>query len=78
MFFESPPLMRKDSDQPPTKVKQLHHVRKHRTEEMLNFMAGEFISSSEFRENNRICKVKMNEIRLKHRSEEIRNRKFIE
>ena len=45
---------------------------------MLHFMMGGFIPQSEFRENNRICKVKMNEIRLKHRSEEIRNKEFIE
>jgi hypothetical protein len=41
-------------------------------EEMLHFCLGGFIPPSEFRENNRICKVNMDEIRLKHRSEEIR------
>jgi hypothetical protein len=44
---------------------------------MLRFLLGGFIPPSEFRENNRICKVKLNEIRLKHRSEEIRNRNSV-
>jgi hypothetical protein len=48
-------------------------------EKLLRFLLGGLIPPSKFRENNRICKEKMNEIRLKHRSEEIRNRNsFIE
>jgi hypothetical protein len=71
MFSESPPLKRKNSDQPPPKSEA---TSPRDDEEMLQFMVGGFIPQSEFRENNRICKVKMNQIRLKHRSEEIRNK----
>ncbi|MDT0194757.1 hypothetical protein Q9R30_05235, partial [Arthrobacter sp. AB6] len=74
MFSESPPLKRKNSDQPPPKSEAASRCAEALKEEMLHFLMGGFIPQSEFRENNRICKVKMNEIRLKHRSEEIRNR----
>jgi hypothetical protein len=58
----------------PQQIRSNSWPRKARIEEMLRFLLGGFIPPSEFRENNRICKVKLNEIRLKHRSEEIRNR----
>jgi hypothetical protein len=77
MFSESPPLKRKNSDQPPPKSEAASSCAKALNEEMLHFMMGGFIPQSEFRENNRICKVKMNEIRLKHRSEEIRKRNSV-
>jgi hypothetical protein len=74
MFSESPPLKRKNSDQPPPKSEATSPCAEAQEEELLHFRMGGFIPPSEFRENNRICKVKMNEIRLKHRSEEIRNK----
>jgi hypothetical protein len=77
MFSESPPLKRKNSDQPPTKSEATSPRAKVRNEEMLQFLMGRFIPPNESRRNSRICKVKMNEIVLKHRSEEIRNRNSV-
>ncbi|TLM74040.1 hypothetical protein, partial [Pseudarthrobacter sp. NamB4] len=73
MFSESPPLKRKNSDQNPPKTEATSACAEALNEELLHFMAGGFIPLDEFRENNRICKAKLNQIRLKHRSEEIRN-----
>jgi hypothetical protein len=44
---------------------------------MLGFLLGGFIPPSEFRENPGFAKVNMDEISLKHRSEEMRNRNSI-
>jgi hypothetical protein len=71
LFSESPPL---SGDKPPTDIEKQFSAMRCMERKLLPFLLGGFIPPSEFRENNRICKVKMNEIRLKHRSEEIRNR----
>jgi hypothetical protein len=69
LFSESPPP---SGGQPPTNKKQFLAAQSADWRNCFAFLLGGFIPPSEFRENNRICKVKMNEIRLKHRSEEIR------
>jgi hypothetical protein len=52
MFSESPPLKRKNSDQPPPKSEATSPCAETQSGELLQFLMGGFIPLSEFRENN--------------------------
>jgi hypothetical protein len=72
MFSESPPL---SGDKPPTNSSN-SSCALHEDDEKLGFLVGGFSLLSEYPENSGICKVNLNELKYKHRSEEKRSKRI--